>query len=90
MPAAKAGLDFEAAAWLSGSRFVVMKGAMIRVHRALAQFMLDTHVEKHGLTEVWTPVLVREKAMVGTGQPPKLAEDSYQTTNGWWLIPTSR
>ena len=62
---------------------------MIRLHRALAQFMLDTHVERHGLTEVWTPVLVREEAMLGTGQLPKFAEDSYQTTNGWWLIPTS-
>jgi seryl-tRNA synthetase len=51
--------------------------------------MLDTHVEKHGLTEVWTPVLVRDEAMLGTGQLPKFAEDSYQTTNGWWLIPTS-
>ena len=89
IPAAKPGLDFEAAGRLSGSRFVVMKGAMIRLHRALAQFMLDTHVEKHGLTEVWTPVLVRDEAMHGTGQLPKFAEDSYQTTNGWWLIPTS-
>ena len=89
IPAARAGLDFEAAARLSGSRFVVMKGAMIRLHRALAQFMLDTHVEKHGLTEVWTPVLVRDDAMLGTGQLPKFAEDSYQTTNGWWLIPTA-
>ena len=62
---------------------------MIRLHRALAQFMLDTHVETHGLTEVWTPVLVRDEAMLGTGQLPKFAEDSYQTTNGWWLIPTS-
>ncbi|MFO1209750.1 MAG: serine--tRNA ligase [Amaricoccus sp.] len=89
IPAARAGLDFEAAGRLSGSRFVVMKGAMIRLHRALAQFMLDTHVEKHGLTEVWTPVLVRDEAMYGTGQLPKFAEDSYQTTNGWWLIPTA-
>jgi seryl-tRNA synthetase len=89
IPAAKAGLDFEAAGRLSGSRFVVMKGAMIRLHRALAQFMLDTHVERHGLTEVWTPVLVRDEAMLGTGQLPKFAEESYQTTNGWWLIPTS-
>jgi seryl-tRNA synthetase len=89
IPAAKAGLDFEAAGRLSGARFVVMKGAMIRLHRALAQFMLDTHVEKHGLTEVWTPVLVRDEAMLGTGQLPKFAEDSYRTTNGWWLIPTS-
>ena len=62
---------------------------MARVHRALAQFMLDLHVEQHGLTEIWTPVLVRAEAMLGTGQLPKFAEDSYQTTNGWWLIPTS-
>jgi seryl-tRNA synthetase len=89
IPAARAGLDFEAAGRLSGARFVVMKGAMIRVHRALAQFMLDTHIETHGLTEVWTPVLVRDEAMLGTGQLPKFAEDSYRTTNGWWLIPTS-
>ena len=51
--------------------------------------MLDTHVTKNGLTEMWTPVLVREEAMYGTNQLPKFAEDSYQTTNGWWLIPTS-
>ncbi len=89
VPAAAQGLDFEAAAQLSGSRFVVMKGAMIRLHRALAQFMLDTHITKNGLTEVWTPVLVRDEAMYGTGQLPKFTEDSYQTTNGWWLIPTS-
>ena len=82
-------LDFETAAKLSGSRFMVLKGALIRLHRALAQFMLDTHVDENGLTEVWTPVLVREEAMLGTGQLPKFAEDSYQTTNGWWLIPTS-
>lgn len=85
----KPGMDFETAARLSGSRFVVLKGAVIRLHRALAQFMLDTHITEHGLTEVWTPVLVREEAMVGTNQLPKFAEDSYQTTNGWWLIPTS-
>jgi len=83
------GMDFETAARLSGSRFVVLKGAVIRLHRALAQFMLDTHITEHGLTEVWTPVLVKEEAMVGTNQLPKFAEDSYQTTNGWWLIPTS-
>ncbi|MEM8755075.1 MAG: serine--tRNA ligase, partial [Pseudomonadota bacterium] len=82
-------MDFEAAAKLSGSRFMVLKGALIRLHRALAQFMLDTHVEEHGLEETWTPVLVREEAMRGTGQLPKFAEDSYQTTNGWWLIPTA-
>jgi seryl-tRNA synthetase len=85
----KPGMDFETAAKLSGSRFVVLKGAVIRVHRALAQFMLDTHVTEHGLTETWTPVLVKEEAMYGTNQLPKFAEDSYQTTNGWWLIPTA-
>ena len=87
--AAARGLDFETAAKLSGSRFVVMRGAMARMHRALAQFMLDTQVTENGLTETITPVLVRDEAMVGTGQLPKFAEDSYQTTNGWWLIPTS-
>ncbi len=85
----KPGMDFETAAKLSGARFVVLKGAVIRLHRALAQFMLDLHVNEHGLTEVWTPVLVKEAAMYGTNQLPKFAEDSYQTTNGWWLIPTS-
>lgn len=89
IPAAKTSFDFEAAGRLSGARFVVLRGALVRLHRALAQFMLDTHVERHGLTEVWTPVLVRDEAMLGTGQLPKFAEDSYQTTNGWWLIPTS-
>ncbi len=89
LPAAQAGMDFEAAARLSGSRFVVLSGAMARVHRALAQYMLDLHVEAHGLTETWTPVLVKEEAMRGTGQLPKFAEDSYQTTTGWWLIPTA-
>ncbi len=82
-------MDFEAAGKISGARFVILKGAMIRLHRALAQFMLDTHVDENGLTEVWTPVLVRDEAMLGTGQLPKFAEDSYQTTNGWWLIPTA-
>ncbi|MEO0682142.1 MAG: serine--tRNA ligase [Pseudomonadota bacterium] len=86
---AMGAMDFEAAAKLSGSRFVVLRGALIRLHRALAQFFLDTHVERHGLTEVWTPVLVREEAMLGTGQLPKFAEDSYRTDEGWWLIPTS-
>jgi seryl-tRNA synthetase len=85
----KPGMDFETAAKLSGSRFVVLRGAVLRVHRALGQFMLDTHVTEHGLTETWTPVLVKEEAMYGTNQLPKFAEDSYQTTNGWWLIPTS-
>ncbi|MBA3909972.1 MAG: serine--tRNA ligase [Rhodobacter sp.] len=89
IPAAKPGLDFPTAAKLSGSRFVVLRGAVARVHRALAQFMLDMHTTEHGLSETWTPVLVKDEAMFGTNQLPKFEEDSYQTTNGWWLIPTS-
>ena len=89
LPGVAAGMDFETAAKLSGSRFVLLRGAVARLHRALAQFMLDVHVEEHALSEVNTPVLVRDAAMVGTGQLPKFTEDSYQTTNGWWLIPTS-
>ncbi|WP_194094738.1 serine--tRNA ligase [Marivivens aquimaris] len=85
----KKGMDFEAGAKLSGSRFVVLTGGVARIHRALAQFMLDFHVENHGLTEAITPVMVKEDMMYGTGQLPKFGEDSYQTTNGWWLIPTA-
>jgi seryl-tRNA synthetase len=66
-----------------------MSGAVARVHRALAQFMLDLHTTEHDLIETNTPVLVREEMMLGTGQLPKFGDDSYQTTNGWWLIPTS-
>jgi len=82
-------MDFETARNLSGSRFVILNGSLARLHRALAQFMLDTHVEKHELTEMNTPVLVRDEAMIGTGQLPKFSDDSYQTTDGRWLIPTS-
>ena len=89
VPAAADGLDFETAAKLSGSRFVVLRGSMNRLHRALGQFMLNTHVDENGFTEVWTPVLVRDEAMYGSGQLPKFAEDSYKTENGWWLIPTA-
>ena len=85
----KPGMDFETAAKLSGSRFVVLCGSVARIHRALAQFMIDTHVEENGLSETWTPVLVRPEMMEGTGQLPKFGEDSYQTTNGWWLVPTA-
>ncbi|WP_306111938.1 MULTISPECIES: serine--tRNA ligase [Roseovarius] len=85
----KPGMDFETAAKLSGSRFVVLSGAVARIHRALAQFMIDTHVEENGLSETWTPVLVRPEMMYGTGQLPKFGEDSYETTNGWWLVPTA-
>lgn len=82
-------MDFETAARLSGSRFVVLKGAVARIHRALAQFMLDVHTAENGLTEVSAPVLVREEAMYGTNQLPKFAGDSYRTEDGMWLIPTS-
>ncbi|MFT6652849.1 MAG: seryl-tRNA synthetase [Celeribacter sp.] len=87
--AVKASMDFETGAKLSGTRFVVLKGGVARIHRALAQFMIDTHVDENGLTEINTPVLVRDEAMYGTDKLPKFGEDSYQTTNGWWLIPTS-
>lgn len=85
----KPGMDFETAAKLSGSRFVVLKGGVARVQRALAQFMIDLHVMRHDLEETWTPVLVLEEMMYGTGQLPKFGEDSYQTREGYWLIPTS-
>lgn len=89
LPSVAASMDFELGSKLSGSRFVVLRGAVARIHRALAQFMLDTHVDVNGLTETQTPVLVRDEAMYGTDKLPKFGEDSYQTTNGWWLIPTS-
>jgi len=82
-------MDFETAAKLSGARFVILTGPLIRLHRALAQFMLDIHVDVNGLTEVWTPVLVRDEVLLGTGQLPKFADDLYRTENGWWLIPTA-
>ncbi|MCG7492534.1 serine--tRNA ligase [Thalassobius sp. Cn5-15] len=85
----KPGMDFETAAKLSGSRFVVLSQGVARIHRALAQMMLDTHIEEHDLRETWTPVLVREEMMYGTGQLPKFGEDSYKTEDGWWLVPTS-
>ncbi|MGI3171449.1 serine--tRNA ligase [Pseudooceanicola sp. C21-150M6] len=89
LPAVQDGMDFETAAKLSGSRFVVLSGGVARLQRALAQFMLDTHTLENGLTETWTPVLVKEEMMVGTGQLPKFGEDSYQTREGWWLVPTA-
>ncbi|CUH60109.1 serine--tRNA ligase [Thalassobacter stenotrophicus] len=89
IPSVVPGMDFTTAAKLSGSRFVVLRGAVARIHRALAQFMLDTHVDQNELTETNTPVLVLEEAMYGTGQLPKFGEDSYRTREGWWLIPTS-
>ena len=89
LAATQDGMDFETAAKLSGARFVLLSGGVARLHRALAQFMLDIHTVENGLTEVNTPVLVLSETMYGTGQLPKFGEDSYQTREGWWLIPTS-
>ena len=82
-------MDFETAAKLSGSRFVVLTGGLARLHRALAQFMLDLHTRQHGYTEVNSPVLVREAPLYGSGQLPKLADDMFRTTADHWLIPTA-
>ena len=82
-------MDFEAAARLSGSRFVVMSGQIARLHRALAQFMVDLHTLEHGYTEVNPPVLVRDHVLYGTGQLPKFGDDLFRTTEGLWLIPTA-
>lgn len=83
------GLDFEAAASMSGARFAALRGPMARLHRALAQYMLDTQTGENGYTEVNPPLLVRDEALYGTGQLPKFAEDLFQTTDGRWLIPTA-
>ncbi len=82
-------MDFETAAKVSGSRFVYMNGGLARLERALAQFMLDTHTDEHGYTEVSPPLMVNDKTMYGTGQLPKFRDDQFQTTRGDWLIPTS-
>ncbi len=83
------GMDFEIAAKLSGSRFVVLKNGIARLERALGQFMLDMHTVEHGYTEVAPPLLVRDDAVFGTGQLPKFAEDLFRTTDDRWLIPTA-
>lgn len=90
------GLDFEKAAELSGARFSLMKGKVARLHRALAQFMLDTHTQQHGYTECYTPYIVSDAALLGTGQLPKFAEDLFHVTRGGdesklsqYLIPTA-
>lgn len=82
-------MDFETAAKLSGARFVVLKGALARLERALAAFMLDLHTQEFGYTEVAPPLMVRDDAMFGTAQLPKFAEDQFRTTNDMWLIPTA-
>ena len=82
-------MDFEAASRMSGARFVVNKGALARLERALGQFMLDLHTGEHGYTEVNPPLLVKDQAVYGVGQLPKFEEDLFRTTNGFWLISTS-
>lgn len=82
-------MNFEAAAKMSGARFVVLKGALARMERALAQFMLDQHTEGFGYQEVSPPILVRDNALFGTGQLPKFAEDLFKTTDDRYLIPTA-
>ena len=82
-------MDFEGAAKLSGSRFVVLKGALARLSRALGAFMLDLQTNEFGYTEVNPPLLVRDDALFGTGQLPKFAEDQFRTTDDYWLIPTA-
>ena len=87
----KGGIDFESAAKLSGSRFVVMKDGYARLHRALKQFMLDVQTEENGYTEMYVPNIVRSDCLEGTGQLPKFAEDQYKIENeeGLYLIPTA-
>ncbi|MFZ5519785.1 MAG: serine--tRNA ligase [Pseudomonadota bacterium] len=93
----KLGLDFETGAKLSGSRFSFLRGPVARLHRALAQFMLDVQTQQHGYTECYTPYLVQGKALLGTGQLPKFEQDLFHVTSGdgeasgskWYLIPTS-
>jgi len=82
-------MDFQTATKLSGSRFVILKGALARMERALAQFMLDVQTTEWGYTEVAPPLLVKESALYGTGQLPKFSDDLFRTTGDHWLIPTA-
>ena len=84
-------LDFQSAAKLAGSRFVVLKSGLSRMHRALAQFMLDVHTQEHGYTELYLPYLVNPESMTGTGQLPKFGDDAFATTDDppRYLIPTA-
>ncbi len=84
------GIDFDAATKISGARFTLMKGAVARLHRALAQFMLDVHTQEHGYTEVYAPYLVNGNSLFGTGQLPKFHEDLFHIKDdGYFLIPTA-
>ena len=82
-------MDFETAAKMSGSRFVLLSGALARMERALANLMLDTHTEEFAYTECAPPLLVKDAAAFGTGQLPKFEDDLFHTVNGYWLIPTA-
>jgi seryl-tRNA synthetase len=82
-------MDFARAGKLSGSRFVVLRGALARLERALGQFMLDLHTIEYGYLEVSPPLLVRDEAVFGTSQLPKFSEELFRTTDGFWLIPTA-
>lgn len=82
-------LDTESAAQIAGSRFTILSGDLALMHRALAQFMLDTHIEKHGYKEFYVPYLVNEQAMLGSGQLPKFADDAFTTEDHRYLIPTA-
>ncbi len=82
-------MDFERAAKISGARFVVLTGALARLERAIGSFMLDLQTGEHGYTEVSPPILVKDEALFGTGQLPKFGEDSFRTTDGFWLIATA-
>lgn len=82
-------IDFETASKISGARFVVLKGAIARLERALGNFMLDLHTTENGYSEVIPPALVRDDALYGTGQLPKFQEDLFHTDDGYWLIPTA-
>ncbi len=82
-------MDFEVAAKVAGTRFVVLKGALAKLDRAIAQLMLDTHTEEHGYTEIQPPLLVSSDVMYGTTQLPKFEDDQFETTDGRWLLPTS-
>ena len=82
-------MDFDVAAKMSGSRFVLLNRGLARLERSLGQFMLDTHTQEHGYIEVSPPLLVRDEALYGTGQLPKFSEDLFKTTGDHWLIPTA-
>ena len=87
--ATKNDINFETASKVTGSRFVFLSKSVALLHRALTQYMLNTNIIDSELTEFWTPVLVNEQSMLGTGQLPKFREDSYHTNEGLWLIPTA-